>query len=287
MNTKNIEWRLVKTIGICYLLLTCFACNTNPPATQESIPPQLVNQPIEPMHSEDKKTVAPVTELDSTITTSHLMGKFDPLKDEHFVEIEIKYADRSGQFLHRETYASFINMHNAAKKEGIDLIIKSATRNFTAQKNIWEGKWNGKRLLEGNKNAAKVYPIEKERALKILEYSSMPGTSRHHWGTDIDLNAFVNSYFEKGKGKKEYDWLVKHAGDYGFCQPYTPKGVDRPDGYNEEKWHWSFLPLAKRLSDQYKLRLKNQDISGFDGAKTAVEINIVKKYVLGINQECL
>lgn len=287
MNTKNICWQLIKVMGFYTLLLHCFACTTNPPATEQSAPTQLVNQSAEAMQPEHTPPNTQADQPDSTITTAHLMGKFDPLKDTDFVEIDSKYADRPGQFLHKETYASFIRMHGAAKKDGIDLIIKSATRNFTAQKSIWEGKWNGKRLLEGNENAAKKYPEAKKRALKILEYSSMPGTSRHHWGTDIDINAFVNTYFEKGKGKKEYDWLMRHAGDYGFCQPYTPKGKDRPHGYNEEKWHWSFLPLAKRLSNQYRLRLTDQDITGFDGAKTAAEINIVEKYVLGINRECL
>ena len=287
MNTKNIQWSLLKTIIVYCLILNCFSCTTNPATTEESTLPQLVNQSIEPMESEAEKNNTMASQPDSTITTAHLMGKFDPLKDEDFIEIDIAYADRPGQFLHKETYKSFIKMHQAAKKEGIDLIIKSATRNFFAQKNIWEGKWNGKRLLEGNENAAKVYPEEKRRALKILEYSSMPGTSRHHWGTDIDLNAFVNSYFEKGKGKKEYDWLVRHAKDYGFCQPYTPKGADRPDGYNEEKWHWSYMPIAKKLTAQAKKELGDDMIGGFDGATAAREIGVVEKYVLGINQGCL
>ncbi|NJK84501.1 MAG: M15 family metallopeptidase [Saprospiraceae bacterium] len=52
------------------------------------------------------------------------------------------------------------------------------------------------------KTAAATTPNPQERALKILKYSSMPGTSRHHWGTDIDLNSFSNSYFEQGEGKK-------------------------------------------------------------------------------------
>ena len=115
----------------------------------------------------------------------------------------------------------------------------------------------------------------------------MPGTSRHHWGTDIDLNAFINEYFERGDGLKLYNWMVANAASYGFCQPYTQKGPKRPDGYNEEKWHWSYLPLAKKLSDQAKQELKDAMISGFDGAEAAQAIGVVEKYVLGINQACL
>ncbi len=281
---KTVLW-----IGSACLFLLV-ACNTTSAPADETVSSPLAKQTAV-THSDHQTTdmdaSLPEIKMDSSIATTHLMGKFDPLKDNDFVEIEIQYADRPGQLLHQETYAAFIRMYEAAQKEDIKLIIKSATRNFSAQKAIWEGKWNGKRLLEGNINAAEKIKDPVQRALKILEYSSMPGTSRHHWGTDIDLNAFVNSYFEKGKGKKEYDWLVANAADFGFCQPYTPKGPNRPEGYNEEKWHWSYLPLATRLSDQYKIRLTDTDISGFDGAKTAPEIGIIKKYVFGINHHCL
>ena len=274
---------LLSVIYFCFLM----ACNTTSTPVDETTTSLLAKQTSITDTQTTKMATPPEIKMDSLIETTHLMGKFDPLKNSDFIEIEIQYADRPGQLLHKETYAAFIRMYEAAKKDGIKLIIKSATRNFSAQKAIWEGKWNGKRLLEGNINAAKKISDPVERALKILEYSSMPGTSRHHWGTDIDLNAFVNSYFEKGQGKIEYDWLVANAATFGFCQPYTPKGPNRPDGYNEEKWHWSYLPLAKRLSDQYQIRLTDSDISGFDGANTATEIGIIKKYVLGINHQCL
>ncbi len=286
MNTKN---KMVKVISLLIGGCFCFllACNTASPPTDETTAIPMVKQTAIADNETTKMATPPAIKMDSSIATTHLMGKFNPLKDSDFIEIEIQYADRPDQLLHKETYAAFIQMFEAAKKDGIKLIIKSATRNFSAQKTIWEGKWNGKRLLEGNINAAKKISDPVERALKILEYSSMPGTSRHHWGTDIDLNAFVNSYFEKGQGKKEYDWLVANAEKFGFCQPYTPKDSKRPEGYNEEKWHWSYLPLATRLSDQYKIRLTNADITGFDGAETAPKIDIIKKYVFGINHQCL
>jgi LAS superfamily LD-carboxypeptidase LdcB len=155
------------------------------------------------------------------------------------------------------------------------LKIISGTRNFERQKEIWEGKWA---------RFAKDAPAPKDRALKILEYSSMPGSSRHHWGTDIDLNDLNNSSFEKGgKHEKVYQWLAEHAHEYGFCQPYT---AGRPSGYREEKWHWSYTPLSKILLEQYKNNLSDADIKGFKGAETATEIGIVKNYVSGINSAC-
>jgi len=236
--------------------------------------------------SEKQKTVVNISRSEVD-TLDYLMGKFEPNRHPDFVKVEKKYADREGLYLRKDTYEGFKKMYLEAKKDGVNLTIRSATRNFDYQKRIWERKWTGETKIENGKDASKAYPNARERALKILEFSSMPGTSRHHWGTDMDLNSFSNEYFEKGKGLKEYEWLITHAKDFGFCQPYSEKGKDRPFGYNEEKWHWSYLPIAKKLTDMAKDSMKDDLIKGFKGAETAKEIGVVKKYVLGINRDCL
>ena len=98
----------------------------------------------------------------------------------------------------------------------------------------------------------------------------MPTTSRHHWGTDIDLNSLSNSYFEQGKGKKEYEWLIENANKYGFYQVYTSKENGRT-GYNLEKWHWSYLPLASEYLKFYNANITYKDISGFKGSEYSEE----------------
>ena len=277
-------------IVLVLLYFSMFACvssggqNENEMNANDSLAAKLPT--MEKTRSLENEDVAKIV-MDSSITTDYLMGKFVPEKHPDFRVIERKYADRAGRTLRKDTYAAFLKMYEAAKKDGIHFKIISATRPFNDQKRIWEGKWTGKRPTTGVKNITKSIPDAKQRALKILEYSSMPGSSRHHWGTDIDLNALTNDYFEKGKGLKEYEWLQANAAKFGFCQPYSPKGKDRPHGYNEEKWHWSYLPIAKKLSDQYRLRLQDKDINGFLGSESAVEIGIVEKYVLGINETCL
>ena len=57
------------------------------------------------------------------------MGKFDYKKDSSFIFVESKYASKS-MYLRKETYAKFIEMYDAAKKEGVNLTIISGTRNF-------------------------------------------------------------------------------------------------------------------------------------------------------------
>lgn len=240
-----------------------------------------------PIPSQPVRQVTPISKteemIDSSITIEYLTGKFQPQEHPGFVEIPAALADRPGLYLRKETLEAFRKMHAAAREDGIYLTILSATRNFDYQKGIWERKWSGQRILSNGQNARTAYPDPVERALKILEYSSMPGTSRHHWGTDIDLNNFNNAYFESGKGAREFAWLREHAAEYGFFRPYTAKGPERPEGYNEEKWHWSYFPLADPMTKAAAQLLKDKDISGFQGAETAAKIQVIKNYVLGVH----
>ena len=178
-------------------------------------------------------------------------------------------------YLKREAYHSFIKMYNKAKSEKINLKIISGTRNFYEQKSIWERKW---------KRYNDLSPIK--RAKKILEYSSMPSTSRHHWGTDIDLNNLNNSYFENGTGKKEYDWLIENANIYGFYQVYTSK-EDGRKGYNKEKWHWSYIPLSEKYLKFYNNNIRIDDIKGFEGANLSKELDVINVYVNGISRQLI
>ena len=230
--------------------------------------------------------VANIIHHDNALSESFLMGKYSASKRDDFVRISSKYASRSGMYLQRLPYDAFQAMYKDAQISGVRLKIISATRSFYHQKSIWEGKWDGKRAVGKIKNIKRSIKDPLRRAKKILEYSSMPGSSRHHWGTDIDLNSFNNSYFASGQGKKTYDWLVKNGPRYGFCQPYTQKSNARPTGYNEEKWHWSFRPLSKHYTEQAQIRLFDKKFSGFRGANTAAQIGILKNYVLGINPYC-
>jgi len=223
-------------------------------------------------------------EIMQKISKKYLMGKFDPAKDERFTPIPAAYASKK-MYMRQEALEAFKEMHAAAKSEGVSFTIVSATRPFDAQKSIWEAKWTGNRKVDGQLLPKEVKD-PKGRAIKILRWSSMPSTSRHHWGTDIDLNNLNPKYWEEGKGLEEYQWLTAHAHEYGFCQVYSEMGEDRPFGYQEEKWHWSYLPIAKSLTNAYAQKIVDKDIEGFEGAESAPMIEVVKKYVLGINPRC-
>ncbi|MEY3442524.1 MAG: hypothetical protein RLZZ519_805 [Bacteroidota bacterium] len=263
------------------LLLGTLACSSSP----ESQNPQ----PQTAIETLATAVDSPIALIDSpmvdTISLEKLLGKISPAKDTDFVPIAQKYTTKTGIYLQREAYAAFEKMHAAAAADGVKLVILSAMRTFNDQKGIWENKWSG-RTLVGGKNLSTAVADPAERAKAILRYSSMPGSSRHHWGTDMDLNSLENGFFDSGTGKKVYEWLQAHAAEYGFCQPYSAMGADRPNGYQEERWHWSYMPISARYLRAYRAQVKLSDINGFLGSETAVPLNVIEHYVSGIAPAC-
>ena len=209
-----------------------------------------------------------------TYEKSDLLGKFSPETHKKFSRVSAAYCDRD-IYLRKEVNSAFVKMAKAARKEGIDLRIISGTRNFNEQRRIWEKKWLNNPEQDPRK-----------KALDILTFSSMPSTSRHHWGTDIDINSVEEEYFEQEDGKAVYEWLDSHAGDYGFCQVYSDKSESNRTGYSEEPWHWSYMPLAKKFLEAYVQSIDYKNIKGFEGSELAEPLQMIKRYVKGINTTC-
>ncbi len=214
----------------------------------------------------------------------YLTGRFNPYRQGNFVLLETLGIPCSGShhILRREAAESLKKMYDDFRKDHpkSPFWVQSSTRNFDSQKAIWENKWN-----KGGKSPSDRKGIT-SRGKSILSYSSMPGTSRHHWGTDFDLNVLRNSYFEKGDGRDLYLWLREHAHKYGFCQPYDDSGRS---GYLEEKWHWSYHPLSKRfLADWISQYAKNREFFTRKGLFSGSEIlgALAPVYVTGIREEC-
>jgi len=255
-----------KIFLLSFIILALFSCKNTGEKPEK-------NRTIKKDTVEIRKDTVVKPKYPSYLNNDFLMGKFDPSKHPEFVRIEDKYTNKHNVYLDKNAYNAFLKMYDAAYKDGFKLLIVSATRPFNYQKGIWERNWAKRKNIKD--------PVK--RALDILKFSSMPGTSRHHWGTEIDLNVLENSYYTKGKGKKIFDWMTENAYKFGFCRPYT---AGRPYGYNEEKWHWSYKPISGIYTQYAKENMKDDYISGFKGAQTAKKIQVTKKYILGINKKC-
>lgn len=89
---------------------------------------------------------------------------------------------------------------------------------------------------------------DEQRQREILQTSSAPGMSRHHWGTDVDLWSTSPADFDAGAPlADEYAWLMRNASTYGFIQSFDALSTFMRLGYAEERWHWSYHPAAQAL----------------------------------------
>ena len=207
------------------------------------------------------------------ITWAELKGAIEPGQHADFVPIPDHLTHKSNIFLRTEALEALEDMAAAARANGIELHVVSAMRTWSHQRRIWNGKWNSARFM-GFTGAA--------RASEILRYSSMPGSSRHHWGTDVDLNALENEHFERGTGAEVYAWLLENAYTFGFVQVYGDMRNGRT-GYQEEKWHWSYWPLAEGFLRCYLDLCPEEAFAGFEGANYSDSLRIIDRYVQGID----
>ena len=91
--------------------------------------------------------------------------------------------------LHQSTYHAFVKLNQLSKESGFDLQIISGFRNYERQLQIWNNKASGMRdLFNSSGNKIDTLTLEKKELLNaIMFYSAIPGFSRHHWGTEIDV----------------------------------------------------------------------------------------------------
>ena len=249
-------------VQIYLLLIICSACES---AETDKAKTDKINQ-------------EPQTKISTKYSKDFLLGKFDYRTHSDFVLVSEKWSDKE-IYLQKDTYLAFEKMANAAAKDGIPLVILSGTRNFSEQKVIWDRKWNN--LKTTTKDEIGI-------TLKILSSSSMPSTSRHHWGTDFDVNSVEDSYFLSGMGKRVYSWLSSNANNYGFCQVYDNKKETKRTGYEVEKWHWSYMPISTLILDAYINQIQYKDINGFQGDELAANsrVKIIENFILGISKSC-
>jgi LAS superfamily LD-carboxypeptidase LdcB len=177
------------------------------------------------------------------------------------VRTHIADLDEPRCALHAHVAAPFLNLRRAALADGFDLVPVSSFRDFSRQLTIWNAKFSGQRpLLDAAGHALDSSEMSpRERIEAILLWSALPGASRHHWGTDIDLadgNAGPPGYRPQltpeefapagplapaGPFAPLAEWLEANAARFGFFRPF--RGV--LSGVQPEPWHFSFAPVAE------------------------------------------
>jgi LAS superfamily LD-carboxypeptidase LdcB len=198
--------------------------------------------------------------------------------------------------LHPAVLGPLAAMRAAAAAAGIALEPVSAFRDFEHQRSIWNAKFRGERVLLGRDGAPLQPRPQTEPGLveAILLWSALPGASRHHWGTDLDVidraalaagaqPALTRAEFAPGGPFERLEgWLAQHCSAFGFFRPYD---LDR-GGVQPEPWHLSFAPLAEPALEALTLEVLREALTGVDlaGAETVMEKlpDIHARYVRGV-----
>lgn len=207
-----------------------------------------------------------------------------------------------GHYLHKDTASALRLLQYVASEQDIDCQLVSSFRPFTRQLAIWERKWRGEAPLYAvdgtllDHNALSDW----QKIEAILTWSALPGASRHHWGTDVDVYDKARVQAEGGRFElieAEYSgngpcadlatFLSKEASKYGFTLPYS----HYTGGVAKEPWHLSYSAIADDYAAQFQpdalfALLQNTGLSG----KTLVLKRfdeIIHRFVFnrGINNE--
>jgi LAS superfamily LD-carboxypeptidase LdcB len=173
-----------------------------------------------------------------------------------------------------EVADAFLALRQAALADGIDLLPIASFRPFDAQLRIWNRKFAGEATLrdidgQPRDHAALSLP---ELVWAILGWSGLPGATRRHWGTDIDVwdrNALPpgqrtellpHEVAPGGVYERLHAWLDEHIAAFGFFRPYrTYRG-----GMFPEPWHLSFAASARVAQEAFDIDMLADAIRAAD-----------------------
>ena len=184
----------------------------------------------------------------------------------------------NGHRLHRDVISPFLAMQDAAQNDGIDLQLVSSFRDFDRQTAIFNRKWTGQAQLPDTNGDELPFEAlsDNEKLHAILTWSALPGGSRHHWGTDIDVydraavhswggkfNLVEREYLTDGPCHALSCWLADNMEQFGFYRPFSVN----TGGVAVEPWHLSFRDTAcafecARHLDGFTKAIEQSDIEG-------------------------
>ncbi|MFD1032041.1 M15 family metallopeptidase [Metaplanococcus flavidus] len=124
-----------------------------------------------------------------------------------------------------EAKSAFDALRAEALESGIDLTAFSVFRDFTRQKQLYEGY------------------VAKDGEEKADRYSARPGFSEHQTGLAFDIGGTGQeqhwakaSFGDTEAGK----WVAENAHRFGFILRY-PEGKEQVTGYMHESWHFRYV----------------------------------------------
>lgn len=186
-------------------------------------------------------------------TFEQITWLIDPATDHTYVLVPKKYTkSASDVYIKTWMYAAFLELDQAAKKDGVELLITSGRRSFSGQQLLFWQYWF-------------------DRALP-------PGTSSHHFWQSIDLANTAAWWWA-------HERLRKHASAYWFCQTYD----GHSSGQGEESWHYEYRPEEFRnhllwFRDEIYVYLQQHNVLVGTGMSKQ---ELFDRYVYPISHACI
>ncbi len=152
-----------------------------------------------------------------------LVNKFHSLDDsfepDDLVKVPVEYTGDEEYQANRTAVNALVQMFEAAKLDGLKMIVSSAYRSYDDQVEIAEfyRKWYGDNYVNN--------------------YVARPGFSEHQTGLAFDVGSTSEKVFANSK---EYAWMKENAHKYGFIMRFYKKG-ESITGYKSEPWHYRYV----------------------------------------------
>lgn len=173
------------------------------------------------------------TEIDTKIDKDDwrliLVNKQNPVPDNYDAELT---NINSSLMADARIIDAIYEMLDAAKQDGVELMICSAYRSYDRQTQLFNNKMN--KLMRQGMNYMEAYAVG---SMSV----TVPGTSEHQLGLALDI--LTPSYTEMNDGFGETKaglWLAENAPQYGFILRY-PKEKESITGIIYEPWHFRYV----------------------------------------------
>lgn len=195
-----------------------------------------------------------VIEISDMVVNSLEIAQLTGQNEEHVVDLaELRCR------VHASIVQPLLALREAALCEGFQLAVASGYRSYSRQCQLWNEKVLGQRsVVDDNGEPVDLAALDEWHKIQaILRWSALPGASRHHWGTEVDiydagampagyqLQLVVAETQADGIFGEFHRWLgecLAGPTSFGFFRPYA---IDT-GGVAPEPWHLSYAPLARR-----------------------------------------
>ncbi len=205
---------------------------------------------LEDTESRNGRLLNQFSSITDTVDTLKKLAQADPkllekyskvyFLNENYKPVELKNIDVTYLFnkktplqIHANVEKHLVRMLDRSIGDGMNIQVISGYRSFGTQAALK----SGYKVTYGT--------------TKANQFSADQGYSEHQLATAVDLTTpTVGSTFVKFEKTPEYEWLLKHAHEYGFVLSYPANNKY----YTFEPWHWRFVgkDLARHLFEENK-----------------------------------